>query len=319
MKNEYTSSKNENKLIHEKIKNNYNESIRILRKARDEGQLVIFVGAGVSKASGIPLWKEVVDKIAEHLNIEVDNVDTLKIPQYYYNAREKNEYNKLIKEILLADKDIETNELHNEIIKIDAHTIITTNYDNLIERAAEDNSVFLDVISCDSDLAYRSGEKELIKMHGDFIHDNIVLKEDDYYSYSRNFRLIENYVKSFVGTKVVLFLGYSFSDPDIKHIFGWVKNILNDDFQPAYLFDVENDYDPNEEAYYKKFGINVMYSSVMFPDDNSEEDKSKKLHTMIKKINESNPQSDVDKIYDRLRVFEKMKYAYGKTIESDVI
>ena len=39
-------------------------------------------------------------------------------------------------------------------------------------------------------------EKEIIKMHGDFEHDNFVLKEDDYLSYSENFKLIETYIKS---------------------------------------------------------------------------------------------------------------------------
>ena len=93
-----------------------------------------------------------------------------------------------------------------------ADTIITTNYDHLIEQSAEDNGVFLQVISQDIDLPYRKAGKELIKMHGDFEHDNFVLKEDDYLHYHKNFKLIENYVKSLIGTKTILFIGYSLND-----------------------------------------------------------------------------------------------------------
>ncbi|MFM9785980.1 SIR2 family protein, partial [Streptomyces scabiei] len=78
---------------------------------------------------------------------------------------------------------------------------------------------------------YTKYNKQLIKMHGDFDHDNFVLKENDYLNYSNNFRLIENYVKAIVGSKVVLFVGYSFNDPDLKQIFNWIKSILGKDMR----------------------------------------------------------------------------------------
>ena len=55
--------------------------------------------------------------------------------------------------------------------------------------------MFYDVVSKDSDLPYTPNNKMLIKMHGDFNNKNIVFKEDDYLSYSQNFKLIEKYIK----------------------------------------------------------------------------------------------------------------------------
>lgn len=66
-------------------------------------------------------------------------------------------------------------------------------------------------------------------------------------------------MKSLIGTKVVLFVGYSFNDSDIKQIFSWSKDIHHGDFQRAYLIESGKEYDSNEVDYYENFGINVLY------------------------------------------------------------
>lgn len=142
-------------------------------------------------------------------------------------------------------------ELHKKILQFETATIITTNYDHLIERAAEANGEFMRVISKDIDMPYRKARRELIKMHGDFENDNFVLKEDDYLNYSHNFKLIETYIKSIIGSKVVLFMGYSLNDPDVKHIISWVKDILKDDFQRAYLILTRVSANNIEREYFK--------------------------------------------------------------------
>ncbi|NBI91686.1 hypothetical protein D3Z45_14185 [Lachnospiraceae bacterium] len=53
--------------------------------------------------------------------------------------------------------------MHDRIIEFNTHTIITTNYDSLIEKAAEDNSEVICVVSKDGDFPYRKGGKELLK------------------------------------------------------------------------------------------------------------------------------------------------------------
>ena len=104
-------------------------------------------------------------------------------------------------------------------------------------------------------------------MHGDFQHDNFVLKEDDYLSYSYNFRLIETYIKAIIAKNIVLFIGYSFNDPDMKQLFSWVKDVLGNDFQHAYMLEGFRNYDENEFEYYKNLGVNVIYTNT-FDEDN---------------------------------------------------
>lgn len=218
----------------------YKETKRIIYEAMENEQLVLFVGAGASVDSGMPLWKEAISKIAEKMQLTDDQNDYLKVPQYYYNSRGKKEYTQLMRDIFKYEDCLLPTELHKTLLDLNTSTIITTNYDHLIEKAAEENGQFIRVVSQDVDMPYRKSKKELIKMHGDFEHDNFVLKEDDYLNYSRNFKLIETYVKSIIGSKVVLFVGYSLNDPDVLHIISWVKDILKDDFQRAYLILTKN-------------------------------------------------------------------------------
>ncbi|WP_372999851.1 SIR2 family protein [Lutispora sp.] len=240
---------------------NYSEDRRILKQAITDNKLVVFVGAGASINSGIPLWKDAVQKIYERIgSTALDKNDTLKIPQVYFNARGEKEYNELVKDIFKYDGK-NPNKIHELIVKLNPCHVITTNYDDFLEKAFIANGEFLDVVQKDSEIPYSKNSRMIIKMHGGFTYNNFVFKEDDYLNYSHNFALIEIFIKALVAKNVILFVGYSYNDPDTKQIFNWVKNILGDNFQRAYFFDAGNCYDLNTVNYYKNLGINIIYSS----------------------------------------------------------
>ena len=297
--------------INQTLRASYEESKKIIKEAQANNKLVLFVGAGASIDSKMPSWKEAIGKVKKRLGIKEN--DYLKIPQYYYDARGKKEYTALMRKIFKYGQPLSTSTVHKKIMQFNASTIITTNYDHLIEQASEENAEVRQVISCDSDLPYETASKELIKMHGDFEHDNFVLKEDDYLHYSSNFKLIENYIKSIIGSKVILFLGYSFNDPDIKQIFTWVKDILKKDFQRAYLINVDDEYDPNKEEYYKNLGINVIFAKAWL-DDTKNMDQSKLLIGTLDKILLPEELEPVEAIYEKLKDLYDLHYIYKKYI-----
>lgn len=303
-------------LIEDDLKKQYKEAKHIINQAQYDGQLVLFIGAGASVSAGMPSWGQAVMRIADRLGIDkITSEDYLRIPQYYYNARGKKEYTQLMQDVFLYRRYISSQPVHDQIIRFNTQTIITTNYDNLIEKAAEKNSEMIRVISKDSDLPYRKAGRELIKIHGDFENDNFVLKEDDYLAYSRNFTLIENYIKSIIGTKVVLFIGYSFNDPDIKQIFSWAKDILHGDFQTAYLIETGKNYNLNVDTYFKNFGVNVLYSSVQLGDDFCG-DQTKNLESMLEWLLEKGRKSKLEELHDRLSIFKDFNFSYSSYIES---
>lgn len=298
----------------------YKETRRLIRQAKEDKQLVLFIGAGTSVDSGVPLWSDAIAEIAKKLDMDPTKSDTLVIPQYYYNARGKKEYTQLMRVIFKHDEKLETKPVHKKIMEFDAETIITTNYDHLLKQAAEENGVFLNVIARDSDLPYRKATKELIKMHGDFEHDNFVLKEDDYLHYHQNFKLIENYVKSIIGTKTVLFIGYSLSDPDVKQIFSWAKEILDEDFQRAYLINTRDEYNENINDYFRHLGVNLIFSKELLEtlSDNQSENLNRTLDFLLDDDDE-NDRGLIDHLYEELKPFYSINYTYRSYIDHAIM
>jgi len=256
-------------------------SIKNIQKAIENNKLVIFVGAGVSRNSGIPMWNELIKELANDLGIkakgkDVDgneffsNDECLKIPQYYYNERKEKEYTDKVKEVL--DKDFQPNEIHKIIFELNPMHIVTTNYDNLIEQQSAQTSTKKKYckVANDEELATAPICNFILKMHGEF--NNIVLKESDYDSYSNNFKLIETYVKGLFATHTILFIGFSAEDSNIRKILQWIKDIIGDKHQPAYLIDIAKHDGVSEEEfrikfeYYKNQGIFTLYKSQINDD-----------------------------------------------------
>lgn len=190
-------------------------------KAYNEDNLTFFIGAGISKTvknSKAKFWKDLVKEMHDILGEEgKDENDPLVLAQFVY-MQNQDEYKRIIEEAIDNRK---ISEVHELIAKLQPKTIITTNWDCLIEKALEYS--FYDVIACDKDLLVSRRERKVIKMHGDIRHKNIVFKEDDYINYSNRFPLIENYVKTVLCTSNVIFLGYSYNDINLKIIMNWIK------------------------------------------------------------------------------------------------
>lgn len=305
----------------------YEEEHRLIKEAENSNRLVIFVGAGTSIPSGFPSWSQAIDEMRERMDDSKDDAnknevknsdDFLKIPQYYYNEHGKNNYVALMRKIFKHQKNLSPHELHKKILKFRVKYIITTNYDDLIKKAADDNQQVIDVATQDSDLAYGIAEKKIIKMHGDFDHDNFVLKEDDYLNYSKNFRLIETYIKALIAGNVVLFLGYSFSDPDLKQIFTWVKEILGGDQPQSYLVAVGEKFSASKYNYFQNFGIKILYGSEKIK-NYSKITLEQQLEQMIDflltepKIKYENT---VDEVYQLLKPFKNLNYVYNAYIKN---
>lgn len=231
--------------------------IKNLRNAIDTNKLVVFAGAGISVDAGIPNWGTLIDEMKSEIEIPPNEADYLRIAQMYFNERQQKEYIDKVRAVLKHRK-VKFNEIHEWVIKLNPEHILTTNYDDLLEQVIKKESLPFSVISKDKEFPYALNTNLLVKVHGDLNDTDIVLKEDDYLDYSLNHPLIEAFLKSVFATKVVLFVGYGFSDINLKMIVQTVRNILGKDFQNAYLLSVEEHLHPTQREYLKNKGINVI-------------------------------------------------------------
>lgn len=235
----------------------HNVHIKNIKQANEEDRLAIFVGAGVSKSSdtdykSLPSWSDLISELKSDLAI-TEELDYLKIAQLHYLEFGEQKYTQTLKKYF--PEDIAPSSVHSLILKINPRVIITTNWDCIIERAIEQEGYLYDTICTDKDLVQSTSQRKFIKIHGDFKNHNIVFKEDDYLNYSRNFPLIENYIKSVFSTHTVLFLGYSYNDINLKHVMKWIQS-HSSAVPPMYLVNFRTD--KPQESYLRNHGVTTL-------------------------------------------------------------
>lgn len=203
--------------------------IENMKTALKHDKLVIFVGAGVSKNSGIPTWGQMVRQFAERMGYPVDRLSTteyIRIPQYFYGmdqSRDHEEYYRILQEVIALD--VKPNPLNELIAQIHPKHIVTTNYDKLMDEVAEG----YEIIREERDFLKASTNHYLIKMHGDMDQvRNLVFKEDDYLQYSETHRLTETFLKSLLIDHVFVFVGYSLNDYNLNTFTSWIDYIAQE-------------------------------------------------------------------------------------------
>lgn len=192
------------------------EALPIIKKVLSKKRLSIFAGSGISVDSGLPAWDGFIDKyieICEKLNNSID--PSLRFTDIIIDAKTSKSKNLIsaitalkgkVKEIKRrgVNTDFCEDELnslfyaaqpceyHKYIVSTNYRHIITTNYDSLLEKAA-DNEGYVGLLTRsysyndqqNLSIAIYSGKTSIIHAHGkisDIKLDQFVLTEDDYRS-----------------------------------------------------------------------------------------------------------------------------------------
>lgn len=286
------------------------ESIDNIKKFYLCEQLIPFVGAGISVESKLPNWRELISDLKNELN--TDENDYLKLAQLYYIQYGENVYYKKLLDIFDLESK-KSNILTDEIVKLNCKYIISTNWDDLIEKSIVNNGLFYDVVKRDNDFSKLGiNTNTLFKMHGDLSDRDIVFKESDYLNYSDEHPLMESFVKSIFMRNVVLLIGYSVSDFNVKQIISWVQN-RNKNNLPIYFIESRKEFDYLEFEYFKEKNIYILYIkdfyTSMLDVINDIKQSDKKISTKIEFI---------DDLYRLCEPFENYNYISGFEI-SEVI
>ncbi|WP_166739893.1 SIR2 family protein [Acinetobacter seifertii] len=279
-----------------------NATLDTIIEAKKNNKLAFFIGAGFSKNSEtdlkkIPLWSDLIHDLKKNLGVETET-DYLKIAQLYYLQYGEYQYfNKLKK---YFDVDLKPSRVHEKLFDILPSLIVTTNWDNLLEQTSFNEGLTYDVITNDIDLVKSRYFHKIIKMHGDFQHHNIVFKEDDYLKYSDEFPLIENYIKSILSTYVVVFIGYSYSDVDLKLITKWIET-KSEVTPPKFLFSTK--FNNAEANYLRNHGIQLLV-----PHNTENYSMSKVLIQFLEMISQKDELNRYKKIIEKEDLSQDEKY-----------
>jgi hypothetical protein len=212
-----------------------NPHLRILREQLERGQLVLFIGADwPQEITGLPSRKDMARELARRWDLDVgrDGISPLplaEVAQRVGQAGDRFEFTDFICNTL-DTIDRLPQLFHQRVVELvkthPIRTIITTAYDDLLERAFQGASVGVNRVVNNTSLTLaRASRPTLIKLYGDVEQpDTLVITEQDHFGLLRDQgrKAVVNEVRQAFRRNTVLFIGYNLADPDFRFLFDQV-------------------------------------------------------------------------------------------------
>ncbi len=218
--------------------NDYNACLEELEDLNYQA-ISIFAGSGLSKPCGLMDWETLVTPYAEALGIKPSEMPYPRILQY--SMSNKADYSSFRNRMKSSIEKCNPKDVQRLIARLNLPRIWTTNYDGLIEQAYSEERIPYQVVATDDDifdLDYRSNQ--IVKMHGSLTREkntDIVLLESEYENYISKRKGIYQLLQNDIKTKAILYLGFSFDDPNLRNIVSAVWN-QREYGHTSYLFTV---------------------------------------------------------------------------------
>lgn len=294
------------------------EREKYIKHAKDvfrNEDMVLFLGAGVSIDGGIPLWGTLIKTLhvymlnrltqdkglsfeQQQMIKELASDNEMESPlmqmRYIKAAFSNEEYYKLVHSALY-DHDINLDtELLNMIVKISTpqraycgiKSIITYNFDDLLERKFAQKDIQYNIISDESDRQIFN-KLNVYHVHGYLPSDyteissepNLIFSEEDYHRVYRDAYSWSNLTQlNALRENTCLFIGCSLTDPNLRRIldvaarngetprhFAFLKKNKirkqnNNEAVNENVMEIYQKIDDNiQAAYYKKLGLNIIW------------------------------------------------------------
>lgn len=125
---------------------------------------------------------------------------------------------------------------HVALLELPWSDVLTTNYDTLLERGAQEvNGFNYEPVRLEADLAHARAPR-IVKLHGTIgVSDHFVFAEEDYRTYPTRHAAFVNFARqSFIENELCL-LGFSGDDPNFLQWSGWVRDHLGSSTRRIYL------------------------------------------------------------------------------------
>ena len=222
------------------------------------GTLSLFLGAGTSIQSGVPAANDMIwefkrklycsnNKVSEECYKDLQSESTRSVLQEYFNGlagfplrgdseeysfyfekcyptvESRREY--IYKKIYDKKPNIGYLSLGSLINQKVVDTVLTTNFDSLIEAGTKTINPLLQIATLSSSvrpqLSVVDGVPQIIKLHGDYLYDKIQNTSSELQKLEDHIGLISSLRLS---NKQLVFVGYAGNDTSIK---AWIKHNIN--------------------------------------------------------------------------------------------
>src|SRR3954465_9010197 len=242
----------------------------VLGDAIKRRHAILFVGAGVSMAVGLPSWQTLVDHLLKELDLTPDVIDGMndgyQMLAEFYRLKQGGMgplRSWLDRNWKVASDRVSESQLHKLIVELDFPAIYTTNYDRNLETAFEvHNKPYAKITNAKEIADAPEGVTHIIKYHGDFDDDSsLVLTETDFLNRLSFDSPLDIKFRADALGRTILFIGYSMSDPNIRLLLHniwqtWENSGHKDDRPRSFVFMTSPN--PVQEAVLARWGISVL-------------------------------------------------------------
>jgi hypothetical protein len=209
----------------------------------------VLVGAGFSKNAERsaqdtpepPIWRDLARDMADQLypfNPQNIPSDPLRLAEEYRTYFGQAGLDEFIR-IRICDTAWQPGPLHHALLGLEWSDVLTTNWDTLLERAAESVSHrHYDRVLSTADLAHTTTPR-VVKLHGSLgTTEHLIVAEEDYRTYPAKFAAFVNLARQIFIENELCLLGFSGDDPNFLQWSAWVRDNLGGSARRIYLVGV---------------------------------------------------------------------------------
>lgn len=240
-----------------------------------EGNVLAWVGAGLSIGMGYPSWEKLVCKIAEDIDNTLWEDSRLQewaklnansspewVAEVLSQAHHKGYCDSLIKGF--GQNTEKSSLIHALLSLLPFKGYITTNYDSLIENNLEKFVSYKPNIytpgNASALLAKNENQKFVYKVHGSISDklENVILTETDYYSLMQN-GTYSKVLSSLLSRYTLVGFGYSLRDRDFRAVLNERYELFKNNCPPFYMFTSSKDTCQEEiDCYRNRFNVHIV-------------------------------------------------------------
>jgi hypothetical protein len=240
-----------------------------LIQAHEEGRVVFFCGAGISYPAGLSGFKGLVEDIYAHLGTSREPIEDETFQRGQYDATldllerrypgQRLAIRKALEKSLTPDYSLEgATTTHESLLKLARNRsgelrLVTTNFDQVFEYAAEESQLSFDSYSAPMlPIPKNSRWNGLVYLHGLLQSDDVALQRlvvtsGDFGLAYLNERWAARFVSELFRNYIICFVGYSINDPVLRYMMdALAADRMQGEVTPqAYAF---GDFEPGEES-----------------------------------------------------------------------
>lgn len=240
--------------------------IREIAEAMSANHAAVMIGAGFSKNADklsstdkwFKNWNELSDMFYETVygndGPGKEYNSSLRLAQEVEITVGRPKLENILKESI-PDEDYGPSEVYTKLMELPWRDVFTTNYDTLLERAADKVSKRrYNVVVNQEDLVNSNDAPRILKLHGSFPSQRpFIITEEDYRTYPVRFAAMVNTVQQALLENVFCMIGFSCEDPNFLSWIGWIHdNLGKSSSQKIYMISVEHISDAKQKLLFDK-------------------------------------------------------------------